>query len=167
MVAAIHPLSAAPGFDVSHSQPKWPDKIFVSFPERDDELGRLRLAESIVHEAMHLHLTMEELRYPLVAKSERELYSPWQATLRPAQGVLHGLFVFYCIKCFLSRIEAEGSLVEDARRHIFRRLLDIELEIVAVDLPALTEALTPRGAALVQTWTNDLADRRVVAARAC
>ena len=89
VVAALHPLAAEPGYDISHSQPRWRSRIFVSFPERDDEVGALRLAESVVHEAMHLHLTNEEARTPLVAKSLEHSYSPWRGTARAVGGVGH------------------------------------------------------------------------------
>lgn len=151
-VVAIHPLSAPPGYDVSHSQPKWRDRIFVSFPERDDEVGALRLAESVVHEAMHLHLTNEEARTPFVATMSDTAYSPWRGTARAVQGVLHGVFVFSCIHFFLSTVKRCGHLSQNGHKHLRGRLDDIEREISEVDYWALQAALTPEGVVHLRSW---------------
>ncbi|WP_367158798.1 HEXXH motif-containing putative peptide modification protein [Mesorhizobium sp.] len=153
-VRSIHPLAAEPGYDVSHSQPRWRARIFVSFPERQDQIGELRLAESVVHEAMHLHLTNEESRIAFVARSSDTLYSPWMGTLRSVQGVLHGLFVFYCIGTFLLRVTENRLLADDACRYIRGRLADIRQEIFEVDFAALEGALTPHGVAQMRLWTR-------------
>ena len=163
-VATVHPLSAEPGFDVSHSQPRWRDRIFVSFPERDDEVGALRLAESVVHEAMHLHLTNREAETPLVAVWSAEGYSPWRGTTRSVQGVLHGVFVFSCIRAFLSLAARYARLDGWARRHIEGRLEDIACELADVDVASLAEALTSRGIALLLGW-YEAADLHVVGNR--
>jgi hypothetical protein len=51
---------ADPEFDISHSDPEVPFSIFVSVPGVDEPYGPLRLAEQIVHECMHLQLTLIE-----------------------------------------------------------------------------------------------------------
>lgn len=154
-VGAIHPLAAEPGFDVSHSQPRWRDLIFISFPDRRDQIGDLRLAESVVHEAMHLHLTNEEARNPLVAHSEHSLYSPWMDTSRSAQGVLHGVFVFRCIAAFLDRVRRSVALSPDANKYAAIRVKDIHQQLAEVDSFALERALTLHGVALVRSWAAD------------
>jgi hypothetical protein len=58
LVEEIHLLQSEPGYDVSHSEPRWRRRIFVSIPDRADGVGALRLAENIIHEAMHLQLTV-------------------------------------------------------------------------------------------------------------
>ena len=47
-------------YDVSHSHPYVPFSIFVSIPQQRRANCELRVAESIVHEAMHLQLTLLE-----------------------------------------------------------------------------------------------------------
>ena len=154
-VKIIYPLAAEPGYDVSHSQPKWRDMIFISFPDRQDQIGDLRLAESLVHEAMHLHLTNEETRNPVVAHPERSLYSPWMGTSRSVRGVLHGVFVFRCISAFLARLSESVALSSEAKMYVARRLEAISQELVEVDSPALERALTAHGIALVRSWAAD------------
>lgn len=152
LVRDIHPLSAEPGYDVSHSQPRWREAIFVSCPERGDDVGALRLAESVVHEAMHLHLTNEEERAPLVAAPWEAAHSPWRDTARPVQGVMHGLFVFACIHHFLQTLAVAAPLDDDVRRHVGDRLRTITEEMAQVDLGELSRSLTPRGQAAAVLW---------------
>lgn len=150
-VGAVHALAAEPGYDVSHSQPRWRDRIFVSFPDRTDEVGDLRLAESVVHEAMHLHLTDLEAREPLVTDRAGRLWSPWMETTRPAQGVLHGVFVFYCIAAFLDRMK-DLTTLSSVRLHACERLQQISLELIEIDTVALDAALTPSGMTQLRSW---------------
>lgn len=152
VVQNIHPLASEPGYDVSHSQPQWRKRIFVSCPERADDIGALRLAESVVHEAMHLHLTNEEEHAPLVAAPSGMAHSPWREADRPVQGVMHGLFVFACIHRFLSALTIAPLLTDDADRYVAGRLGTIDDEIGQIDLKELSHCLTHRGQAGVIFW---------------
>lgn len=87
--------------DTSYSHPEIPFTIFVSLCKDDSMISNLRVAESILHEAMHLKLTLIEKHIDLiVANSKQTFYSPWRDEQRPVRGVLHGLFVFSAIKEF-------------------------------------------------------------------
>jgi len=152
VVRDIHPLTAEPGYDTSHSQPQWRETIFVSCPERRDDIGALRLTESIVHEAMHLHLTNVEELSPLVAVGSRMAHSPWRNTDRPVQGVLHGLFVFACIHRFLQMLTTAVPLADDVQGHITRRLDTIIEEMAQISIEDLSCGLTPMGQAVAALW---------------
>lgn len=152
---SIYVLEAAPGYDISHSEPHWPDRIFVSVPERHDRLGALRLAESVIHEAMHLHLTLFEQHTPLVADVEGEVPSPWREAPRPYGGVLHGLFVFCCIARFLCGLHEKAGGAPAG--HVARRVAEIEGEISEVDVEALAAGLTPAGRAFARTLMSQTA----------
>ncbi len=81
--------------DVSHSDPEIPFTIFISLCEDLSEISDLRVLESIIHEAMHLKLTLLEKALPLVKEGTLEtFYSPWRDEERPIRGVLHGIYVF-------------------------------------------------------------------------
>jgi HEXXH motif-containing protein len=151
VVARVYLLKAEPGYDISHSEPRWRTTIFVSLPERDDEIGALRLSESIVHEAMHLTLTNWEAAHAFVDNDKLRVYSPWRDTFRPAQGVLHGLFVFLCIAAFLSQIK-HSELGRDGATYVHRRLDAIESELQLVDLKRLRSSLTPVGVEALKHW---------------
>lgn len=87
-----------PEIDISHSDPNIPFSIFVSVCEDTSEISNLRVAESILHEAMHLKLTLIEHHVDLIVPRTNEtFYSPWRDEQRPVRGVLHGLFVFRAI----------------------------------------------------------------------
>jgi HEXXH motif-containing protein len=132
--------------DVSHSEPRWPTRIFISIPS-NSEVGRLRVAESVVHEAMHLNLTFLERQKELVAKSSG-LYSPWKRELRPASGILHGLYVFACIQRFLVHVSGKSPLSSEESRHIDRRCKDICAEARSINRESLLACLTPAGSSL-------------------
>ncbi|KOP38919.1 MULTISPECIES: HEXXH motif-containing putative peptide modification protein [unclassified Flavobacterium] len=87
--------------DISYSHPEIPFSIFFSVCEEISIISDLRVAESILHEAMHLKLTLIENIVPLIIPNARGVYfSPWRDEPRPARGVLHGLFVFKALLDF-------------------------------------------------------------------
>ena len=142
-VTTVHRLAADPGYDVSHSEPIWRDRIFVSVPERSDDIGALRLAESVIHEAMHLHLTLCEMETPLVTIGAAYLRSPWRPEPRPASGVLHGLFVFQCLDAWLARVTSTLRAAEQT--YAAERRTCIAGEVAQIDRTALEAELTPAG----------------------
>ena len=152
-VSAIHLVRADPGYDVSHSEPHWRDRIFVSVPDRHDEVGVLRLAEEVSHEALHLHLTEFEAISPLVRDLTGTLASPWRPEPRSFGGVLHGAFVFVGLKAYFDAVIApSGSAVG---RHLHQRRTEIAHELSEIDGPFLKAGLTEHGAALFSrllTW---------------
>lgn len=154
LVKDLHLLRAEAGFDVSHSEPRWRRKIFVSIPERNDAVGALRLAESIIHEAMHLHLTDLEEVEPLVSKLAGKMRSPWKTEHRPYQGVMHGLFVFACLSQYfrdMSRfLEKEKDQL--ASNHCKGRIADIAAEISSIDIDELSAGLTSAGILFAKSW---------------
>lgn len=91
--------------DISYSHPEIPFSIFFSVCEEVSIISDLRVAESILHEAMHLKLTLIEDIVPLIVPNAKGLYfSPWRDEPRPARGVLHGLFVFKALLDFFKAI---------------------------------------------------------------
>jgi hypothetical protein len=131
-------------YDISFSDPAIPFSVFVSAPAQHDRLAVLRVAENLVHETMHLQLTLFEDLCPLIdMTSGWSMYSPWKQEQRPAQGILHGLYVFYVLRWMWRQISQTTHRSTD-RDFALRRSLDIEEEIDAVraleDSPALTGA---------------------------
>ncbi len=145
LIRSVHAVaSQGPGFDLSHSEPSIPFSVLISLPTGERHAG-YRIAESLLHEAMHLQLTLIESRAALVCDGEGLAYSPWQDRLRPAQGLLHGLYVFRAIRDWLLDLSSSGAGSDDARAYAGRRLSEIGDEIQQVsDLPA-SGALTPLG----------------------
>ena len=150
MVDKLHPLKASPGYDISHSEPQWSSRIFVSIPDRSDDVGALRFAEGVVHEAMHLQLTLFEAQNPIVADLRGTMASPWRREERPYGGLAHGLFVFTCLRAFFFDLSSRklGSI----SNHLQARIGEIQTEITSINLAQLSRGLTPLGAELVANW---------------
>jgi len=87
-------------YDVSFTLPELPHSIFISIPKRLNPVNTLRLAEAIVHEVMHLQLSIMETRASLVRQSApiEMTFAPWRGEERPISGVIHGLYVFKTIE---------------------------------------------------------------------
>ncbi|HXB67813.1 MAG TPA: HEXXH motif-containing putative peptide modification protein [Candidatus Acidoferrales bacterium] len=130
--------------DVSFSDPAVPFSIFVSAPPEGADSSILRVAESVIHETMHLQLTLFESLVPLVdIASLFSMYSPWKQENRPAQGVLHGLYVFSVLRwMWLRKSQTTGNRID--RDFASRRVAEIDEQVSAVrsleKSPALTEA---------------------------
>ncbi len=144
-------------FDISHSDPAWPGIVLVSIPP-PGPVGDLRLAESIIHEGMHDHLSALEAREALV-RENRLLHSPWRNTDRPAGGVLHGLFVFACVAHALQSLIDLGGIDGDALRHAQRRVGEIRGESDTIDHERLWTSLTSRGRTIQAAASRALEQR--------
>ena len=70
----------------------------------------MRVGEAIVHEAMHLQLSLIEKIVPLINSNEKEFYSPWKNEYRNSTGILHALYVFRVIESFYEQLEMKQYL---------------------------------------------------------
>jgi HEXXH motif-containing protein len=147
-------LDAPRGYDISHSEPRWPATIFVSPPRDGSSVSSLRLLESIVHEAMHLQLTKLEKERPLVLDGTGRTFSPWKGESRAFQGVLHGVYVFVCIAALFDKAALFDSLDQKGAAYVVRRCSEIALELDSVDMDALTGGLTDDGRLLLSCLTK-------------
>ena len=133
--------------DVSFSDPAVPFSIFVSVPRMWSEVAALRVAEAILHEAMHLQLTLVERVVPLVVPQRVMYYSPWRDEQRDSEGILQALYVFVVIRSFLRLIPVRRpSSVDD---HVADRLAQINCQIEQAQDFRQCGELTHDGIALV------------------
>jgi HEXXH motif-containing protein len=141
--------------DISYSHPDIPFSIFVSICDDNSIISNLRVAESILHEAMHLKLSLIENVIPLVKPNAKGLfYSPWREVKRPAQGVLHGLFVFRAILDFLNVFEnAYSDQIPD---YLYIRKETINKEISQLKSFASCKELTEDGQKIASRLLQDL-----------
>jgi len=101
LVACLHIIQPEDDdFDISYSLPNIPFSIFVSVPSKRMENDVLRVAEAILHEAMHLQLTLIEQCVPMIIETDKSYFSPWKNEQRHPRGVLHAIYVFCVIKQF-------------------------------------------------------------------
>jgi hypothetical protein len=118
--------------DTSYSHPAIPFSIFISVCKDKTLKSNLRVAESILHEAMHLKLTLIEDHVPLVKAFDGNLYfSPWRDEKRPAKGVLHGLFVFKALLEYFKAISTRAE-VQSERNYIESRIGQITADIFSL-----------------------------------
>jgi HEXXH motif-containing protein len=152
LVKSIHVLD--PGdddYDVSFSEPHIPFSIFISVPQANSMINTLRVAEAIVHEAMHLQLTLIEKVVPLIRMTSRQHYSPWRGEFRNAQGVLHALYVFCVIYLFFSTLQSLPLHDPNVVDYIKRRRSEIRDQVGRIrsfqnsdDLTEIGRAFTGR-----------------------
>ena len=150
LVREVTLLEAYPGYDVSHSEPRWPSTIFVSVPPATDRNAALRLLENVVHEGMHLRLTEIARFCPLVRADAGRIFSPWKSEDREAQGVLHGLYVFICIVALFAKPRLLAGLDDNDRAYASRRVTEIGTEIEDVDMKLLEHSLNKNGRQFLQ-----------------
>lgn len=127
LLRALHVLdSRGPDFDISLTLPELPNSVFLSVPQSGERDAVSRLAEALVHEVLHLQLSLIERCCPLIRtdSNEETAYSPWRDEYRPVGGVIHGLFVFRGVESLWSNLaenrqigasEFAGSRVEEIR----------------------------------------------------
>lgn len=137
-----------PEYDISYSHPEIPFSIFVTAGTDTSVLSGIRVAESILHEAMHLKLTLIEWVVALVdPTSKNTFFSPWREEQRPLRGVLHGLFVFRTIGEFYSKAlgESKDTLLNNFMEW---RIEQIQEELAALKTFPTSPGLTQYGATL-------------------
>ena len=149
LVRSVHCIEALdPETDVSYSDPEVPFSIFVGVHAEPVANEGLRIAEAILHETMHLHLSLIEDVVPLVAGASERWSSPWRVTERPTQGVLHGLFVFRAVSDFLALFCRTSTLDAAASEYLQKRRRSIRHEIAETGSIVASEELTLAGRTL-------------------
>ena len=126
LLRSVHILDCAdPEVDLSFSLPELPHSVFVSVPPAGQADATARLAEAIVHEVLHLQLTLVEGICPIVRPdAEPEFkYAPWRGEVRPLGGVIHGLYVFRGVEVLWLRASASGR--KDVHNFACRRVDEI------------------------------------------
>jgi hypothetical protein len=126
LVRSVHLIkSKNDNYDISFSEPHLPFSIFISVPTNDKDIGSLRIAEAIIHEAMHLELSLIERRLNLVCSNRHEYYAPWKREYRTASNVMHGLYVFAVIYCVFRELIDKASFSSSERTFVTERIATI------------------------------------------
>ncbi|MDQ3564950.1 MAG: HEXXH motif-containing putative peptide modification protein [Pseudomonadota bacterium] len=151
LIRSLHLIKPADSdYDVSFSEPKAPFSVFVSVPEKRVPNDAIRVAESILHEAMHNQLTIIEQIVPLIRSSGKKYFSPWRGTHRPAQGILHALYVFRVIDRFLASLSSLRSFRGEFQEYLQGRRNDIHRQINETRSFESSSELTMIGARFVR-----------------
>jgi HEXXH motif-containing protein len=156
LVRSIHLIDAGDDdYDVSFSEPHLPFSIFISVPRNDSPSSAIRIAEAIVHEAMHLQLTLVECVLPLVLYSGNKYYSPWKREHRTTQGVLHALYVFRVIDRFLEGLSLTPAMINNVGAYQHDRRIQISNELKRVKYFRSCSDLSQAGASLVHMLLSE------------
>jgi HEXXH motif-containing protein len=150
LVRALHLIDPQNDeLDISFSKPRLPFSAFVSVPGPRARASSLRIAEALLHEAMHLQLSLVEAIVPLVRETPSSFFSPWRNEYRTAQGILHALYVFRAIDAFLDRARIEGPTSGMLRDHAAERRTTIAQQVHDIRDFRECKDLTADGAAFV------------------
>ena len=137
-------LSLHEGYDVSYSDPSLPFSIFLSIPRAGERNRPERLAENILHEALHLQLSLVERVQPLVSDdaAEQMAFSPWKQEDRHLRSLLHGVYVFGNLRSFWNRCV---TMLPDSLAFARARADTINSEVSAAVSLLDCRHLTPSG----------------------
>lgn len=154
MCRSLHPLIGNRcDIDISFSDPALPFSIFVSCPLVDSQYRVERLAESIVHEALHLQLSLIEKAIPLIMDNGDNTlaYSPWKGERRTLQGLVHGIYVFGNLRTFWSDVVSQRP---DSSEFGKARVSAIEAEMLDVTSLVTARNLTSSGQWLASSFLS-------------
>ena len=152
LVRCLHLLKApSPEVDCSYSRPDLPFSVFLSVPDAGSPARVERSTEALVHETMHLQLSLVERRIPLIEPSRRETvaFSPWRNCERNVQGVLHALYVFVVVKKLWQRAVQRAPCGLD-REFAEARVRSIGDEVARTHHLAASTGLSLEGRQLVR-----------------
>ena len=137
LVACLHILQPEDDdFDISYSLPNIPFSIFASVPSNRMDNDILRVAEAILHEAMHLQLTLIEQCEPMIINTDEKYFSPWKNEQRHPRGVLHAIYVFCVIKQFFELLIKEDISTSSIR------YLNKRCDVISVQLAEINDFIT-------------------------
>jgi hypothetical protein len=144
LIANLHILQPEDDdFDISFSLPDIPFSIFFSVPSKRMDNDTLRVAEGILHEAMHLQLTLIEHSMPLVIDTNEEYFSPWKNEYRHPRGLLHAIYVFCVITQFFENL-IQQNISKSCKQYLFMRqnLISNQFKEISgfLNSPIFTEA---------------------------
>ena len=139
--------------DVSFSDPALPFSIFVSCPPAPERNRVERLTENIVHEALHLQLTLVETTEPLVmvVPNEPPVFSPWRNEPRNVRGLVHAVYVFGNIRHFWKCVAAE---LPESSSFAQSRIETIDSELDAAKQLLGSRTLTTAGRRLAMSFLD-------------
>ncbi|MDP1558640.1 MAG: HEXXH motif-containing putative peptide modification protein [Nitrosomonas sp.] len=148
LVRNIHLLKLEDNeYDVSYSLPDIPFSVFLSIPSQRINNDSLRVAEAILHETMHLQLTLIEEEMPLVNQSNQKYFSPWKNEYRNARGIIHALYVYRTIREFIKKL-LMTDLNQSNQKFLIKRKEVIENQLISLNDFGQSNALTEHGSLL-------------------
>ena len=152
LVRCVHLLKPPSSeVDCSFSRPDLPFSVFLSIPDHGSHARIERVAEALVHETMHLQLSLLERRIRCVeaVRLESVTFSPWRNSERNVQGVLHGLYVFVIVQRLWQLAVKRPPRGLD-RRFAEARVRAVRDDVARAQLLLASPGLTQEGRQLVR-----------------
>lgn len=149
---SLHVLVASGrDFDTSYSDPSLPLSVFVSCPLPAERNRVERLAENIVHEALHLQLSLVERVQPLVIDDpdEEPVFSPWKEEWRTIRGLVHAVYVFGNLRSFWKGVASQRP---ESSPFAQARIQTIDAEMADAAHLAGNKSLTAAGRRLATSF---------------
>ncbi len=145
LTKSVHVLEPTqPGFDISFSDPSLPFSVFLNISQ--GQFADLRTAEALVHETMHLQLSLIERLVPIATVDQGLHYSPWKRTQRPVTGLVHALYVFRVIDQWLAHLPKTS---DETKKYAQKRRQEIGDEIKQLAPSSFVDHLTVEGQLLL------------------
>ena len=151
---SLHVLVASGSdFDTSYSDPSLPLSVFVSCPLPAERNRVERLAENIVHEALHLQLSLVERVQPLVIDDpdEEPVFSPWKDEWRSVRGLVHAVYVFGNLRSFWKGVASKRP---ESSSFAQARIQTIDAEMADAAHLASNKSLTAAGRRLATSFLS-------------
>ena len=149
---SLHVLIAScRDFDVSYSDPSLPLSVFVSCPLPAERNRVERLAENVVHEALHLQLSLVERVQPLVidGPDEEPVFSPWKDEWRTVRGLVHAVYVFGNLRNFWKGVASKRP---ESSSFAQARIQTIDTEMAGAAHLVNNQSLTAAGLRLATSF---------------
>lgn len=147
LVKSIHLLETDDiDTDTSYTDPDLPFTIFINVPLYEHENWLERTVENVVHETMHLQLSLIEKKHKLYSDSSHKAYSPWKDEFRDSKGLLHALYVFANLQHFWQGVYNKKKCMFAAAR-----IKDIEIKKCLIDYELIEPLYTQKGVKLLRS----------------
>ena len=149
---SLHVLVASGrDFDVSYSDPFLPLSVFVSCPLASERNRVERLTENVIHEALHLQLSLVERVQPLVVDGpdEEPVFSPWKDECRTVRGIVHAVYVFGNLRSFWKGVATDRP---DSSSFAQARMQTIDTEMAGAAHLVKNRSLTAAGLRLATSF---------------
>ena len=156
LVKALHILKPPDDdHDLSFTDRRAPFSAFVSVPLQARRETPWRIAESILHEAMHLQLDIVESIVPLASETDRTYYAPWKNEMRSVMSMIHGTYAFFCINrlIILALESTNDACITD---YLVERRKTLRQQFLQMRSFARCDALTTIGAAFVSRMISEV-----------
>lgn len=141
LVKSIHLLKTQAIYsDISFSDPNLPYTIFINLPNRCVKNWLERTVENIIHEAMHLQLSLLEKKINFYVLTDAKIYSPWKHEPRNNKGILHAIYVFSHLKYFWGKVYKTNKNV-----FVKQRIENIKEQLNLINFDKISDFYTEDG----------------------